>query len=132
MKPEELAAAYLADFRTGAEDSLAFGEVLDACNDLVKGIEVTRALIELAGSDFELAYVAAGPVEDLLNWHGMRAFVLLAADARKSTKARDALAGVWIDDECEAFSAWKALMEKYGLAHSSRERTSSGKRGKSG
>jgi hypothetical protein len=46
------------------EHADAFANVLEACNDFDTGMSVTLALIAEARNEGELAYVAAGPVED--------------------------------------------------------------------
>jgi hypothetical protein len=58
---QQLAKAYLSGMRGLDEQEDAFGDVLEACNDLNRGVEVTLALIAEARNEGELAYVAAGP-----------------------------------------------------------------------
>lgn len=115
MNHQELAAAYMDHYRTGSEsESWAFDEVVDACNELEEGIKITFSLIELSENDAELAYVAAGPVEDLLKWHGKKAIPYFENASVYSEKVRKALAGVWINEKYEAFTEWKKLMVKFG------------------
>src|SRR6516225_3049095 len=65
--PEDIAAAYLGHFATKRkDDAWAVTEVDDLIRrDAVRGWEVTRALVQKAESDEALAYIAAGPLEDL-------------------------------------------------------------------
>lgn len=116
MSPQDLASAYLKHYRSGdADDFWAFEDVINACGNLRDGFPVAMALISQAQDDLELAYVAAGPVEDLLKWHGVPALALFEKAAENSGKVRRALANVWIKDTDEAYSGWLALMELYGF-----------------
>jgi hypothetical protein len=53
------------------------------------------ALVELAPDDAALAYVAAGPLEDLVREHLERFADRLVEQARRDPRFRDALKGVW-------------------------------------
>ena len=114
MSPDVLAAAYLAQYRSGnEEDFQAFEDVINACGVLDTGLAVTLRLIEIASNDTELSYIAAGPVEDMLIWHGKPAIEAFGSAAEQSIKVRQALAGVWISAKYEAFAPWKVLMDRY-------------------
>jgi hypothetical protein len=111
-----MALAYLAPMRGLAEDPEIFGSVLELCTcDLEKGAEVTLALVAASETELELSYVAAGPVEDLLKSHGLRAIPVLEAAAEQSEKVRKALAAVWLNEKYEAFTEWRRLLSKHGL-----------------
>lgn len=116
MSPQELADAYLENMRTSSKESFwAYEDVLEACTcELERGVQVTLALIAAARDDGELACIAAGPVEDLLKSHGLRAIEPLEAAAEASEKVRTALDGVWLNEGHEAFPEWKRLLRKYG------------------
>jgi hypothetical protein len=116
MSPHDMALAYLGPMRGLEEDPYIFPTVLELCtNDLEKGTEVTLALIAASNNEAELCYVAAGPVEDLLKWHGTRAIPALEAAADQSEKVRQALAAVWLNETHEAFCEWRRLLSKYGV-----------------
>ena len=116
MKPQELAEAYLKNYRSGLdEDFWAFEEVNEACNNFETGLEITLALISATTNDQELSYVAAGPVEDMLNMHGTKAMEAFEKAATHSKKTLEALAGVWLSESNEAYSSWKQLMNKHNL-----------------
>jgi hypothetical protein len=91
-----LAEAYLTHYRTG-DNSLfdAFNQVDALVRDLERGLPICLALIDAARDDAELAYVAAGPLEDLIHRVGEPARHALAPLARRSSKVRQAMAGVW-------------------------------------
>jgi len=110
---QELARAYLAGMRGLPEPQDAYADVLEACNDFEKGLEVTLALIAEARTEGELAYVAAGPLEDMLKLHGARAIPALEAAAESSENVRKALSGVYLSEHHEAFSEWRRLVSKY-------------------
>jgi|KBSMisStandDraft_5_1062788.scaffolds.fasta_scaffold787331_2 hypothetical protein len=111
---QQMAKAYLAAMRGLDEPKDAFSDVLEACDDLTKGIEVTLALIAEARNEGELAYVAAGPLEDILKLHGTRAIPALEAAAETSPNVRKALSGVYLSEHHEAFSEWRRLVDQYG------------------
>ena len=56
---------------------------------------VTKALIAQAANEEELAYVAAGPLEELLQEHGARFEKEIFIEARRDPTFRRALTGVW-------------------------------------
>ncbi len=83
-----------------AHDQDARDEVYDLIhNDPEKSWEVTLELIEQCQKDEELADVAAGPLEDLLNYHGPDFIDRVLERARKKKKFRRCLTGVWIGGE---------------------------------
>jgi hypothetical protein len=110
---QQLAKAYLAGMRGLGEPTDAFADVLEACNDFDTGMAVTLALIAEARNEGELAYVAAGPVEDMLKLHGARAIAPLEAAAERSENVRKALGGVYLSEHHEAFPEWRRLVRKY-------------------
>jgi hypothetical protein len=113
---EEIVAAYRRQFEAGgnSEDFWAFGDVLEQCGSLERGVEITLKLINSADDELYLAYVAAGPLEDILKWHGSAAIPYIEGAATESDKVRQALAGVWLSSADEAFSEWERLMKKFG------------------
>jgi hypothetical protein len=71
-----------------------------AVHDLVRdepeeAWKVLLALIEHAPDDAALAYVAAGPLEELLVAYGTRVIERVETMARRDRRFRDALEGVW-------------------------------------
>ena len=70
---EEIVEAYFHHFAENREeDWWAWQEVTDLVTQCPEkeGWEITLALIEKAPSKKALAYVAAGPLEDLMSYHG--------------------------------------------------------------
>jgi len=78
-------------------------------------VDVTFALIEACQSDAELAYVAAGPVEDLL-WSGNESnFATFAAACERSPKVLRAMTMLAWAEEDPMYSQWQALLAKHGV-----------------
>ncbi len=63
-----------------------------------EALPVVKALVDVAVGDEELAYVAAGPIEDLLAYHGPAVIDTVEHIAREDTRFRRALTGVWRSD----------------------------------
>ena len=120
--PPGLVDAYLTHFRT-QNDSLywAWEEVDAATESLEFGLPLCLALVEAAANPAELAYIAAGPLEDLLRRRGTPAAQALEAPARVSARVREALHQVWLSPDDAAYTAWRAMVKKYP---SIRDRTS--------
>jgi hypothetical protein len=110
----ELISAYLTHFRT-KDDSLswAWTAVDDAMYELQPGLSLCLELIEATENEEELAYVAAGPLEDLLVRVGVLAANSLEIPVRKSIKARLALSCVWLNPEAAAYPKWHYLVQQY-------------------
>jgi hypothetical protein len=104
------------------EDSWAVREVNTLVrDDPAEAWEVTRILVETAPSDEALAYVAAGPLEELLNKHGPVLIDRIEEESRENARLQLALSGVWgLDRSNPVFDRWYALMWKYGFAEGKR------------
>ncbi|WP_368086684.1 DUF6869 domain-containing protein [Atopomonas hussainii] len=110
----ELVSAYLIHYRS-KDDALAWAyEAVDcAMHDLEHGVSLCLALIEAATNDAEIAYVASGPLEDLLTRVGCAAAEALEAPARRSSKVRLALSCVWLSPKASAYKKWYSLTQQY-------------------
>jgi hypothetical protein len=76
----ELADAYLRNHIPRDQDFWAWQEVHRLVKtDLIQGWSITQMLIQMADSDAALGYVAAGPLEDLVDIYG---------DARRSISSK--------------------------------------------
>src|SRR5215212_10830430 len=75
----------------------------------IEAWEIIRALAGIAPSDEALAYLAAGPLEDLLLFHGDLVASRIRQDALESQRVRDALSRVLLHPVSEAVT--KALGE---------------------
>src|SRR5258708_22427995 len=78
-------------------------------NDPDKAWQVILKLLEAAQDDGDLAYVAAGPLEDLLVYHGEKIIDRLEKEAQTNHKLRFTLSGVWRNKISE--DIWKKILE---------------------
>jgi hypothetical protein len=81
---------------------------------------VTCLLINKAPSDEALAYVAAGPLEDLLAFHGPAVIDYVTVAARADARLQLALSGVWLNRANPVWERWSALMNEFGFADGKR------------
>ena len=69
-----------------------------------------------------LAYIAAGPLEDLLKLHGLHVIARVEQESKTDVRLQLALSGVWgIVPGHPLFERWYALMWKYGFAGGERQ-----------
>jgi hypothetical protein len=124
LGPAELAEVYLRQWaHRRDEDWWAFGTVCDLVrSDPEKAWELTRILVQKAESNAALAYVAAGPLEDLLEIHGPAVIDRVEDESRKHASVRLPLSGVWLSRGCPVYPRWLELMRRYGFADGSRPR----------
>jgi len=123
MNREDLASTYLRHYiLKQQEDGWAVRELNTLVqDDPTEAWEVTRILVNAAPSDRALAYVAAGPLEELLNNHGPVVIDRIEEESRQNLRLQLALSGVWgIDPSHPLFDRWYALMWKYGFAEGKR------------
>jgi hypothetical protein len=121
MDAEDIAEIYLRHFAAKhQDDEWAVTEVDDLVRrDPIGGWDVTRELVRKAESDEALAYVAAGPLEELLVNHGAVVIDLIERECLGNERLRLALSGVWLDREDPIWERWYKLMWKYGFAEGS-------------
>ena len=112
---------YLKEKRT--EDSWAFDRVAKIVRDDPRvALELTLLLLTKASDDAVLAYVAAGPLEDLLKMHGPQVIDRIERMADRDSRLQLALSGVWgISRENPMFERWYAMMWRYGFAEGKRQ-----------
>lgn len=109
-----LVVAYLAYARSRDEKLFwAWSEVDEHCRKKPYiGLAVTRLLVESAASDEELAYVAAGPLEDLVKGHGAHLEQELERALRESPRMRLAITGVCVS-EPQARALLSSWLERF-------------------
>lgn len=115
MDAQSLATTYLRHFETKNEQDWWSVVEVDRLvrDDPYSGSEVTRTLVNEAKSDEALAYVAAGPLEDLLKKHGPVVIDLVEGESRNNDRLQLALSGVWgINPGNPIYDRWYALMWK--------------------
>jgi hypothetical protein len=91
---QEMAAVYL---KRGPGAPTWIGDLFMAVcrSEVAWALQVVRALVQEARSDEDLAYIGAGPLEDLLCNQGDRAIDEVEQLAAADSKFRFALGGVW-------------------------------------
>jgi hypothetical protein len=108
----DLVEAYLTHFRIKSDSLFWAWEAVDAAtNSLEPGLSLCLALIEAAETPAELAYIAAGPLEDMLKRVGIPAAQALELPARQSAKVREALQQAWLSPEDAAFKLWREMAQ---------------------
>lgn len=119
---DEIADAYFRYFEAKANaDFWACERVREMVGrDPDDGWRITCILINKAPSNEALAYVAAGPLEDLLKKHGLAVIDPIEEEARQNDRLRLALSGVWLRHDDPTWERWYALMWKYGFAEGKR------------
>ena len=112
---EKLIHDYLEYGRTNDPSyNWAWEEVQEKLN-----IDLVIRLVEACETDKDLAYVAAGPLENII-WRapdGIRNE--LDTQTRKSAKMRKALKGVWESPSTKGRKLLDELLQKYGLEYGS-------------
>jgi hypothetical protein len=113
MNLDTLAEAYL---RNHEEDFWAWEEVHRAVEtDLSAGWKIILLLLERAASDRDVQYVAAGPLEDLIDRYGHKALDLAEEECKNNSQLRVALGTVGVLFYYVEFERWYGLLYKYGL-----------------
>jgi hypothetical protein len=119
---DELAHVYLRHYQLKRQEDFWAVEEGDHLvdHDADLGWALTKILIDKAVSDEALAYVAAGPLEDLLKKHGFAVIKRVEEECRTNSRLQLALSGVWLGREYPIYYRWYALMWKYGFAEGRR------------
>lgn len=93
---DEIVSGYLANYSGDQSAFWAFEEVCELVSDDPERLWlITLQLIEQAPDDAALAYVAAGPLEDILALHGPTFIERVEDLARSDSRFLLALSGVW-------------------------------------
>ena len=79
----------------------------------LRGLELTLKLLRLCKNDKALAYVAAGPLENLFVYHGKHIIDRITKEADKDVRIQLALSGVWLKENNKIYPEWKNLMKRY-------------------
>jgi len=122
VNQNEVVGAYFRYFKTKQAEDVWANEKVDelARRDPDEGWKITRILVDAAPSNEALAFVAAGPLEDLLKNQGPAVIDRIEKEAESNDRLRLALSGVWLDSENPIWKRWHALMWKYGFTEGKR------------
>ena len=82
-------------------------------------MEITLLLFERAASDIDVGYVAAGPLEDLIDLHGHKALDLIEEECKSNPRLRLALSEVGVLFYYDEFDRWYSLLCEYGFRQDS-------------
>ena len=120
---DSLAAAYLRRKKKDRTHFRAFLKVDELLkSDPEQAWQLALRAIARSRNDYDLGYVAAGVLEDLLKTHGMEFIERVEEQARLDPKFQHALSGVWINESYQVFSRWFELLKKYGYMTGLRQR----------
>lgn len=113
-----LAEAYLRHHgQNRDEDFWAWQEVDRMVRaDANRGWEITLLLLRKAENNSAVEYVAAGPLEDLVDGYGHEALDLIEQACKNDSRLQRALSGIWLERDSPVFERWCTLMRKYGFA----------------
>ena len=115
MTIDEIVAGYFEHWQDGSDELFwAFDAVSDLCRDLGTGTDVALRLIASAEDNAYLAYVAAGPVEDLIKDYGLAALTVFEKAAETSPRVIEALAGVWLNPSDQGYAEWYRIIQTHG------------------
>jgi hypothetical protein len=120
---DELTDVYLRRRATNRdEDFRAFEEVERRVRaDLAQAWAVVQILVEKADAGAPLGYIAAGPIEDLVDAYGDSALDVIETACETNEKMQLALSGIWLERKSPALMRWRDLMKKYGFMGGTRE-----------
>jgi len=115
MTVQETADTYLKHYHSKSPDDFwAWNAVEEMCRKQETGVAICVALAASCQTAAELAYIAAGPYEELIERYGPDVLLPLKMAAQTSEKVRVALSGIWIRKDHPAYEGWKLLMIDYG------------------
>lgn len=114
-----LAEAYLEAFRKQLYDDSLVERIDKIITEPIEGISLIEALLAQPTNLAELAYIAAGPLEDFF----IKNYEVLEEPfdklLRTNSKMRQALTGVWISKNTKARIVLDKLLDKYHLNYGS-------------
>jgi len=119
----KLADTYLQNHATGSQDDFwAFEEVSEIIRsgDLDKAWNITLLLLQKA-PDEALGYIAAGPLEDIIDGYGNEALDRVEEVCNRDLRLQFALSGVWLLPDSPVLQRWQGLIRKYGFLNGSRK-----------
>lgn len=93
---KEIIDAYLNYYRTKKKECWWAYEKVTELVEFPNSLTFVNELIQACHNDAEIAYVAAGPLEDLITKHHLVIKEPLIELVRKEKKMRQAIQGVWL------------------------------------
>jgi Family of unknown function (DUF6869) len=89
--------------------------------DLDLAWEVTLLLLRKAETDDALSFVAAGPLEDIIDSYGDKALDRVEQACDEDPRLQLALSGIWLLPDSPVLERWRGLMERYGFRYGDRQ-----------
>ncbi|MGE3317815.1 MAG: DUF6869 domain-containing protein [Candidatus Berkiella sp.] len=116
---KNLLDSYLKYLQTHDDSYYWASDKLDSLISNPNGLQIVFELIEACENDMQIAQIAAGPLEDLINRNLYSIEAELTALVRKHQKMRKAICGVWAQDGSEARKIIDNILQQFGLNYSS-------------
>lgn len=116
---KRIAVAYLEAYRNDQHDGFLLDNIEQIMDDPLDALDLIVAMLMESKSDQELAYVAAGPLEDaFIKYHDIL-FDPLDTLIRTNATMRRAMTGIWVREGSEARFSLNKLLDKYQLQYGS-------------
>lgn len=112
---KEIIDAYLNYYRTKKEEYWWAYEKVTELVESPDGLAFVNELIQACHNDAEIAYVAAGPLEDLITKHHLEIKNALIELVRKEKKMRQAVQGVWLTEGSAPRKTLDEILKKFDL-----------------
>jgi hypothetical protein len=118
-----LADTYLRQHTTKSDKDFWAWQEVDRrvrSGDLDLAWEISLMLLRKAPDD-ALGYVAAGPLEDLIDGYGQWALDRVEQAFDDDARLQFALSGIWLLPDSPVLQRWQGLMTKYGFRNGNRK-----------
>lgn len=116
---KEIIDAYLQYYRTKKDEYWWSYEKIVDLMESADSLAFVNELIQACQNDDEIAYVAAGPLEDLITKHNETIKDALIELVRKDKKVRQAIQGVWIAKGSPSRKTLDEILKMFDLKYGS-------------
>ena len=118
LRVERLIRAYLASREADGDAGIAEFWAADCIDELVskapeRAIRFIREALPYITSDEDIAFFAAGPLENLVAEHGVSVIDEIEQEARQSSRFRFLLSGIWGRDRTNP-EVWRRIQNAVG------------------
>lgn len=115
----EIIDAYLQYYRTNEDEYWWAYEEINNLIESPESLPFISELIQACLNDAEIAYVAAGPLEDLITKHHLVIKDTLIELVRREPKMRRAIQGVWLAQGSAPRKTLDEILKKLDLKYGS-------------
>lgn len=119
MDQNKVVEAFMLYYRTQDESYEWAHQEVEKSILSPSSLELILDLIHACENDEEIAYIAAGPLEELIDRHYTTIQLPLDELVRKDPQMRKAITGVWLSEGSPARKMLDGILTKYGLIYSS-------------